>query len=807
MAVMNPEILMIIGHVILLVLLGVYIQNLKVQMMQQQQKNHALKQDNTRLRQEKEALQKIIEHTPVGIFAKDVRNHYGFSVWNTAMEKYYGIKCQDVIGRDDFALFGEAMAQEIRRSDQIMMWEGKITDVAEEMIATPIGGFIAHTIRVPVYDAQGHPETLLGIMADITERKQMQDALRQSEEKFRRIFETMQDAYFFADLHGNLLLVNPSSLKLFGYDDNYLLLRKNMEQDLFASPQDWFRLKSLLFQREAVEGFELELKRQDGNTLFADCNVHAVFNSKQKMIALEGTFRDITEHKYNEERLNQAKELALAAKKQAEAASQAKTEFLANMSHEIRTPMNAIIGFADLLKQLIVNPQHRQYLAAIDSSSKALLTLINDILDLSRVEAGKLTLNYTALDVQTIANDMKTIFSHKLAQKKLKFFMELDKDLPPSLYLDETRLRQILLNLLGNAIKFTDNGYIRLAMRATPVSNNTITLVIEVEDTGIGIEKAQQKTIFDAFVQQKGQNIQRYGGTGLGLTICQRLTEILGGKIELDSEVGEGSCFRVIFPEVIITQPAQTAQQELWMVEHLQFQTAQILIVDDMKLNRELLKNYLNRPEFTLFFATNGQQAIELTQKHRPDLVLMDIKMPVMDGYQATQWIKQQPDLAKTVIIAITAVAMKTEERKVRQLCDGFLTKPLKYHDLYALLAQFLTHDLKQGAVAPEQSLAILAEDIAPNTETAVFLAQMRLDYFDQWQTLNETTAINDIELFGQTIENLAQQVDYQPLVGWGKALQIQAQLFDMAGLKTTLTQFPQLIQQKQAHEKQQTLK
>ena len=795
---MNQYFLLVISHIILVFLFVTYCIVIRKRIKILQQKNNHLTLENIALTQQRNGLKKVIEHTPVGIFAKDTRKNFRFSVWNKTMEKYYGLKEKDVIGQDDFSLFSEEQAQEIRRNDQIMMWEGKVIDTSEELVSTPIGGFVAHTICVPVYDAVGQPEMLMGIVADITERKQMQDALRQSEEKFRRIFETMQDAYFFTDLEGNLLLVNPSSVKLFGYENKKKLLCQNMETHLFFSPQDWFRLKILLYQREAVEGFELQLRRKDGTTFYADCNVHSVTNYKQKVIALEGTFRDISEHKQHEISLNHAKEQALIAKKQAENANQAKTEFLANMSHEIRTPMNAIIGFSDLLHQTIQDHQQKQYLTAIESSSKALLTLINDILDLSRVEAGKLTLNYTPLNPQTIGTEMQSIFSHKIAEKKLKFYVELDDNLPLSLFFDETRLRQILLNLLGNAVKFTETGYIRLSMRSQVVSSSTITLIIEVEDSGIGIDSKQQHSIFDAFVQQRGQNIQQYGGTGLGLAICHRLIEILGGSIVLESEVGQGSCFRVIFPEVIIaTEKHVTSDKEdLSWVTSLQFEPAKILIVDDMRLNRELLKNYLERDEFTLYVAKNGQEAIELVEKHQPDVILMDIKMPVMDGYQATKWLKQQEISQHIDVIAITAVAMKTEERKVRSLCDGFLTKPLKYGDLYHALLNFLPHKKLAISIENESLIAIEPPKVNKSTESTVFLAEIRLKYFEQWQAFNESTAINDIETFAQQMTQLASNANCQPLLDWGKTLQSQAQLFDMKGVQTTLQRFPTIINQ-----------
>ena len=394
-------------------------------------------------------------------------------------------------------------------------------------------------------------------------------------------------------------------------------------------------------------------------------------------------------------------ELQVAMSK-ADAANQAKSEFLANMSHEIRTPMNAVLGFAEILKARETDAKKQHQINAIYTSGKALLNLINDILDLSKIEAGKLDLQYSAVSLGTLFAEMKVIFEKKIADKGLQFDVDVDEQVPKALILDETRLRQVCINLLGNAIKFTDTGHIRLtaAVRAIESSRSRVALTICVEDTGVGIPKDQQDKVFGAFEQTQGQNVAKYGGTGLGLAISRRLIDMMNGSVTVESEVGHGTTFLIDLHDVEVF--AGKSEQELpaGKLETIAFESATILIADDIDYNREILASFLQDQPFSFCFAENGLQALDQARKRHPDLILMDVKMPEMDGYEAAKRLKADDQLKNVPIIAVTASTRKEEESAIKQVCDDFLRKPVEKAILLSALKPFLPHQLAPQAIA-----------------------------------------------------------------------------------------------------------
>jgi signal transduction histidine kinase/CheY-like chemotaxis protein len=382
------------------------------------------------------------------------------------------------------------------------------------------------------------------------------------------------------------------------------------------------------------------------------------------------------------------------AKEAAEKANRAKSEFLANMSHEIRTPMNAILGFTELLQVEITEETHREFLEAIASSGETLLEIINDILDLSRIEAGKFELEYETVNPRAILNDVKNIFSKKAGEKCLDFVLEVAPDLPELLMLDTLRIRQVLFNLVGNAVKFTDNGYIKLSAYRTAHGKEAGTAAIgfAVQDTGIGIPEDQQQGIFEAFKQQEGQRTIKYGGTGLGLAITRRLVELMEGDITVESREGKGSTFRITLKDVVLPareQDPEDADSGRWKA--VSFEKATILVVDDKELNRRLLIKFLAGYDLDIIEAENGEEAVEKARLHHPDLVLMDVKMPVMDGCEATQLLKKDRALRKIPVIIITASALKEQEPGIKKAgADGHLNKPVKRGALIKELKRFL---------------------------------------------------------------------------------------------------------------------
>ncbi|SLM29441.1 putative Histidine kinase [Desulfamplus magnetovallimortis] len=390
------------------------------------------------------------------------------------------------------------------------------------------------------------------------------------------------------------------------------------------------------------------------------------------------------------------------AKDAAEAANKLKSSFLANMSHEIRTPMNAILGFTEILSASETDNQKIQYFNAIESNSKVLLSLINDILDLSRIEAGKLSLEYSALIPEKMFNEIEILFAEKINKKGIEFITDISPEVPEALLLDGVRIRQIIINLVGNALKFTSQGYILLSMechkhleKLQGAFHSAFDISFSVEDSGMGIPPEEIDSVFETFTQLKGQKTFEHGGTGLGLAITRRLVELMNGSISVKSNVGEGSTFTVFLKDVesplINPNDDDLNPGSVIDMKNVNFEPATILIVDDIDYNRELLKGFLkDYSNLVLLEAENGQQAVEMCQQFHTDLILMDMKMPVMDGYKASEILKNNPELGKIPVIAVTASAMKEDEKIIRNLCDAYLPKPVRMADFISILKQFL---------------------------------------------------------------------------------------------------------------------
>jgi PAS domain S-box-containing protein len=402
--------------------------------------------------------------------------------------------------------------------------------------------------------------------------------------------------------------------------------------------------------------------------------------------ALEGFIADITERR-------QAELDAKAARQEAERANRSKSSFLANMSHEIRTPMNAILGFAGLLRDRLKGGEEREYLDIIADSGRGLLQIINDILDVSKVEAGKLQLVYSVVDPHRLLKEIETLFGQAARSKGVDLVLETPPDLPPAILADEARLRQILINLTGNAVKFTAKGRIRIAAHCSRPegSEERVDLTIGVEDTGIGIPDQHKERVFDLFEQVEGAHQFQGGGTGLGLAISSQLARLMGGTIKVSDTPGGGATFTVLLKGVRLPAPGESK-----LVTHLEgeprprFKPARLLIADDNPLNRRMLRAWLTEFGFELVEAEDGAKALEAVRHAQPALVLLDLRMPAMDGRQIAQALRDAPETRDIPIVAISAAVMRDEREGFEALCDGFLAKPVDKGELIRLLARLL---------------------------------------------------------------------------------------------------------------------
>ncbi|MFA7157856.1 MAG: PAS domain S-box protein [Kiritimatiellia bacterium] len=630
------------------------------------------------------------------------------------------------------------------------------------------------------------------VLVNVKLRKKTESELAWRTTLLLALLDSIPDLVFFKDKNGIYLGCNPEFAKFVGKKREEII--GHMDYDLFPrAVAEAFKDNDRQMMLEGKPRHNEEwVTYPDGQRVLLDTLKAPLINLRGAAIGILGVSRDMTLRKQAEEAMREAKDAA-------DIANRAKSAFLANMSHEIRTPMNAILGFSDILASQVENPAHREYLASISASGKLLLNLINDIIDLSKIESGKLKLEYTAVSPHRLFNEIGQIFSEELRRKGLAFSVHIDTEMPEALVLDEIRLRQVILNLVGNAVKFTPAGGITLSAskRYVRPDRSAIEFVFSVADTGIGIAPDQQDLIFEAFQQQTGQSHAQYGGTGLGLAICRRLVEAMGGQVAVMSAPGKGSTFQVVLGNVSVaaTKPAAGTQKD--EISTVAFAPARILIVDDDRVNRLLLTRYLGDPAFTIEEAENGRELLESARRQRPDLVLLDMRMPVMDGGQALQNLKADPALASIPVIIISASAMPEEKKAAMALgCDGYLTKPVRKHDLLREMARLLAH----AGVAPAASTAqdvsrfMAGAPAAARSRWPELAALLREETRTGWKQVSGIMHINRIRAFAERIGSLGRQYGMEPLASWAATLKQQADAFDIEHLKLSLQSFPGLV-------------
>lgn len=472
----------------------------------------------------------------------------------------------------------------------------------------------------------------------------------------------------------------------------------------------------------------------------------------------------------------------LEAQRKAEEANRAKSEFLANMSHEIRTPMNAILGFSEILLNTSTDERDKGYLATIMSSGRTLLSLINDILDLSKIESGQLEVQEEPLNIHNILNEMIQVFSNKADDKKLTFDLDIAEDLPSIVLLDDVRLRQILFNLIGNAIKFTSEGGIVIRAHAKPgeIVNDLYDITLEVQDSGIGVDKAFHESIFDSFFQVESDNTRKFGGTGLGLAITRKLVMMLGGEIRVESQLGKGSTFIVVFHNVETSdiQPLKS-QNFNWTHKEVNFKPSKLLLVDDVVFNRDLVKSFLTGFEnIRLYQASDGQSGVTKAQEIMPDLILMDLRMPVKNGYEATKELKTSARTQGIPIIAFTASSMKHDEDRIADLFDGFLRKPVSRDELINVLVQHLPNEIKTKSPAEiEAEKAVQIQNKPSNDESLDATseqARLFVSAFDEemQRNLEDLLQFMDNDLLGEFLYKLDKICAETQIAGLGTYLE-----------------------------------
>jgi PAS domain S-box-containing protein len=545
--------------------------------------------------------------------------------------------------------------------------------------------------KVMEWTPDGKPLRMFGTHSDITDRKRSEGALRESEQKARAFFDSSFGFIGLLSPDGRVVEINKTALDFAGVNMSDVEGKPFWDTVWWSHNSDMREFVRSSIRSAAagtlVRGESIHLA-QDGTRHTIDFTLKPVPDETGRVVHLVAEGHDITDRKQTEDNLRKAMEAANAA-------NVAKSRFLANMSHEIRTPMNAILGFAELLAQDKLSPQQSDFVQTIRNSGSHLLDLINDILDFSKIEAGKMTLEFTECLLETLLNEIESLMAPFAKTKGLRFEMTTPTDLPRTIRTDPVRLRQCLTNLVNNAIKFTEAGHV-IVRTAMTESEGKPFLRFEVEDTGPGIDPRVRDKIFEAFEQADGSMTRKFGGTGLGLTITRHLVELFGGSLTLTSELGKGSTFVIEMPaNVSLHNPPVQSEHTLPGSPESsesppqQFQ-GHVLVAEDVKTNQVLIRILLNQVGVEPVIVDDGQAAVEQVLRHPFDLILLDMQMPRLNGFEAARKLRKQG--IRTPIVALTAGAIKGDEQKCRQAgCDEYLTKPINRKELLRILALYLS--------------------------------------------------------------------------------------------------------------------
>ncbi len=653
-------------------------------------------------------LQSIVNTVPVRVFWKDRDCRY--LGCNPAFAHDAGkASPADLVGLDDFALGWADQAELYRADDQKVMASGQPRLNYEEPQTAPDGQTIwVSTSKVPLHDAAGNVLGVLGVYDDITARKNAEQALRQRDRYQRALLDNFPFGVWLKDTESRFLAVNSSLAKLLGARSVDDLVGRN---DFDIAPADLaesYRADDRLVLASG-QSKSIEEEIVDGN------GMRKWFETYKSPVELDGRLlgtvgfaRDITERKQIEQELGQYRRHLedlvhertadlVDAKMAAESANRAKSAFLANMSHELRTPMNGVLGMIDLARRRMTDVKGLDQLDKARRSAEGLLGILNDILDLSKIEAERMVLEDRPLRLADTVDSLCATLSHKAGEKGLRLIADLPPDLARTpFHGDPLRLGQILMNLAGNAIKFTDHGQVVLRVRAAGQTPEGVQVRFEVADTGIGIDAKAQTRLFQSFEQADNSMTRKYGGTGLGLAIAKRLVQLMGGEIGVDSTPGQGSTFWFVVPlrkrEAGPVAPAPrlaslTAERRL-LANHA---GTRVLLAEDEPIAQEVSRCLLREVGFVVDLAENGRQALELARQNRYALILMDMQMPVLNGVEAAQAIRADSLNKTTPILAMTANAFDED----RNACldagmNDHTSKPVDPPRLYQTLLRWL---------------------------------------------------------------------------------------------------------------------
>ena len=707
------------------------------------------------------------------VFVKD--NTIAYT--NLVMEEMFGYDKGELIGKHVSILndpnnpeIHEIIINSLIKSGK---WEGEVLNKRKD------GSLFWSRAKVSEFDHYEYGRVWISIHENIDDIKNTSIRLEESQRELELIYNNIPVLVSHVDRNYRYKFANRAYINFFGRND---IIGKKIAEII---GEESFQRSEINLQK-AFEGNIVVYDNilYDKDKLSHDVEVTYIphfENGENRGIFI--IVSDITVRKKYEESIIKSKEIA-------ESANRTKSEFLANMSHEIRTPMTSILGFAELIDQKTREPELKKYTERIHKSGNILLNLINDILDLSKIEANKIEIELKPVNLKEMINELLLIFQEIVNRKGIRLSLDYPKSLSRNFLLDEFRIRQILLNLIGNAIKFTDAGSVKIkvSIRRKEEGYNNAKLQVQVIDTGIGIEKGQLSSIFDSFSQGKTKDSNKYSGTGLGLSISKKLAKLMGGDIWVYSKPNFGSIFTLQIDKVsIISQsefnliPSNSSEEIV-----TKFGKTKVLIVDDDDINRELIITYLQKiPELEYIEAIDGEEAIDKAEKCYPDLIIMDLNLPKINGFDAIKHLKSLHKTKNIPIIAVTASVLNFSKEEVEHFSDAYLYKPLVMRDLLRQLKILLRS---------EEVLTQVVEDKFDKEKARIIYDVLQKKLSKKYNEITVYYNISRIISFAEKAKKISINYDYSSLKDWSEELLKAANSFDIVTLKEELSKFPQCL-------------
>lgn len=704
---------------------------------------------------------------------------------NQAFSKITGYKIADVLGKNPRILksgyqppeFYKKMWETISSGKK---WQGEFQNKKKNGEI-----YWENATITPVKDKEGKIIRYIAIKENITDRKKAEDELKISEEKYRSLIANIPGIIYrcLYDKARTVVFISNALEDMTGFKPEEFINNKKHSLFSIIYPDDRSRVaETAIFGIDNFQQYSIEYRivTKKGTVKWVSETGRPVYDSDGNIAWLDAVIFDITERVQVLDELKKAKHLA-------EEANKAKSEFLANISHEIRTPMNSVLGFTELLENSIIQNPEKQYLEAIKSSGKNLLTLINDLLDLSKIEAGKLTLNFDFVDLRKLLDEIKQIFELKIHQKRLTYIETIDPNFPAFIYTDESRMRQIMINLVGNAVKFTSTGYIKVKVDYEKGSHSDlINLKISVEDTGIGIPKDAHQIIFESFRQHSRLDARKYEGTGLGLSITKKLTEALNGNIFVDSELGKGSNFMVFFPNVYIKQSVnyiQTSPSDL----HKEKKKNIILLQDFTGRFLNDFGDFFTVFEFLEFFTyyrNPGQQKDKIVGI----IVVTGLDHTIIN--EKLDYFKKHKLLRSFPLVLLTET-YDNNLNKVKNIADLIIHMPAEVNEITEKITLFF--QAKHDDIKRTETVFHLKND-DNSVASDRLINELQNNFYEQWRNFSKKQPLKEIRNFALQINDLGNRYAINMLKDYSNFLITSIDEFNIELMREHLADFPNII-------------